>query len=254
MKKTWGNLILAAVFVLSVTGLSGCSTSVQIPDTVKVQQEDIGGNRITVSGIEEVKAVPDMAQIQYSIYTQAATAKECQQENAKNVNRTLETLKGLGVEEKSIQTSDYGMSPIYDWNSGQRKVTGYQMNTSITVSDILVENVGKIITDSVASGVNELDSVQYLCSNYDEKYQEALKKAVEMAQSKADAMAEAAGMTVVKAVNIEENGYYPQTRYNTAGASAKQMMAATEDAAEDMGVMPGEISIEAQVSVTFEME
>ena len=42
------------------------------------------------------------------------------------------------------------------------------MNTSITVSDILVENVGKIITDSVASGVNELDSVQYLCSDYDE--------------------------------------------------------------------------------------
>ena len=42
MKKTWGKLILAAVFVLSVTGLSGCSTSVRIPDTVKVQQGDIG--------------------------------------------------------------------------------------------------------------------------------------------------------------------------------------------------------------------
>ena len=51
MKKTWGKLILAAVFVLSVTGLSGCSTSVRIPDTVKVQQGDIGGNRITVNGI-----------------------------------------------------------------------------------------------------------------------------------------------------------------------------------------------------------
>lgn len=66
-------------------------------------------------------------------------------------------------------------------------------------------------------------------------------------------MAEAAGMTVVKAVNVEK-GYYPQARYNTAGASAKQMMAVTEDATADMGVMPGEISIEAQVSVTFEME
>ena len=119
-------------------------------------------------------------------------------------------------------------------------------------SDIPVENAGKIITASVASGVNELDSVQYLCSDYDEKYQEALKMAVEMAKNKADAMAEAAGMTVVKAVNISEDGYYPQARYNTAGASAKQMM--MEDAAADMGVMPGEVSIEAQVSVTFEME
>ena len=79
-----------------------------------------------------------------------------------------------------------------------------------------------------------------------------MKKAVEMAKGKADAMAEAAEMTVVKAVSMEENGYYPQARYNAAGASAKQMM--MEDAAADMGVMPGEVSIEAQVSVTFEME
>ena len=252
MKKTYRNMALAAACVLTATGLWGCSTSVQIPDTVKVQQGDSSDNRITVSGMEEVKAVPDMAQIQYSVYTQAATAQECQEENAKNVNQTLETLKGLGVEEKSIQTSDYGLSPIYDWNSGRQKITGYQMSTSITVSDIPVENAGKIITASVASGVNELDSVQYLCSDYDEKYQEALKMAVEMAKNKADAMAEAAGMTVVKAVNISEDGYYPQARYNTAVASAKQMM--MEDAAADMGVMPGEVSIEAQVSVTFEME
>ena len=90
-------------------------------------------------------------------------------------------------------------------------------------------------------------------SIYDEKYQEALKKAVEMAKGKADAIAEAAGMTVVRAVNIEEGGYYPQARYNTL-ASSKQMMAVTEDASADMGVMPGEISVEAQVNVTFEIE
>mgnify|MGYP007093022188 CR=1 FL=1 len=40
-----------------------------------------------------------------------------------------------------------------------------------------------------------------------------MKKAVEMAKGKADAMAEAAEMTVVKAVSMEENGYYPQARY-----------------------------------------
>lgn len=253
MNKNCRNMALAAAFALSAAGLWGCSTSVQLPDTVKVQQGDSSDNRITVSGMEEVKAVPDIAQIQYSVYTQAATAQECQEENAKNINQTLETLKGLGVEDKSIQTSDYGMNPIYDWTSGQQKITGYQMTTSITVSDIPVENAGKIITDSVASGVNELDSVQYLCSDYDEKYQEALKKAVEMAKGKAGAMAEVAGMTVVRAVNIEEGGYYPQARYNTL-ASSKQMMAVTEDASADMGVMPGEISVEAQVNVTFEME
>ena len=66
MKKTYRNMALAAACVLTATGLWGCSTSVQIPDTVKVQQGDSSDNRITVSGMEEVKAVPDMAQIQYS--------------------------------------------------------------------------------------------------------------------------------------------------------------------------------------------
>ena len=38
MKKTYRNMALAAACVLTATGLWGCSTSVQIPDTVKVQQ------------------------------------------------------------------------------------------------------------------------------------------------------------------------------------------------------------------------
>ena len=35
MKKTYRNMALAAACVLTATGLWGCSTSVQIPDTVK---------------------------------------------------------------------------------------------------------------------------------------------------------------------------------------------------------------------------
>ena len=76
-------MALAAACVLTATGLWGCSTSVQIPDTVKVQQGDSSDNRITVSGMEEVKAVPDMAQIQYSVYTQAATARNARKKMRK---------------------------------------------------------------------------------------------------------------------------------------------------------------------------
>lgn len=47
MKKTYRNMALAAACVLTATGLWGCSTSVQIPDTVKVQQGDSSDNRIT---------------------------------------------------------------------------------------------------------------------------------------------------------------------------------------------------------------
>ena len=96
MKKTYRKLMWQQCLLFNGSRTFRMQYSVRIPDTVKVQQGDIADNRITVSGMEEVKAVPDMAQIQYSVYTQAATAQECQEENAKNVNQTLETLKGLG--------------------------------------------------------------------------------------------------------------------------------------------------------------
>ena len=76
----------------------------QFPDTIKVQ--DVNDSEgITVTGKEEVKVVPDMTEIRYGVYSQAQTASQCQEDNAKQLDQTIETLKGLGVEETSIQTS-----------------------------------------------------------------------------------------------------------------------------------------------------
>ena len=65
------------------------------------------------------------------------------------------------------------------------------MNTEITVSDIPIDQAGEILSQSVTAGVNQIESVTYFSSQYDENYQEALKGAVAMARSKAEAMAEA---------------------------------------------------------------
>ncbi len=82
----------------------------------------------------------------------------------------------LGVDEKSIQTSSYGLSPVHDWNSPTQEITGYEMTTRLTVSDIPIENAGTIMSQSVAAGVNGIDSVSYFASSYDESYQEALRE------------------------------------------------------------------------------
>ena len=149
----------------------------QMPDTLKVQNVGAAENVITVTGREEVKVVPDMAQIEYAVYTREDTAAACQEKNANDLNAAIETLKGLGVEETSIQTSSYGLSPIRNWNSDKQEITGYEMTTSLTVSDIPIDNAGTIITKSVAAGVNGINSVSYFSSSYDASYQEALKGA-----------------------------------------------------------------------------
>ena len=194
-----------------------------------------------------------MAQIEYAVYTQGDTAEACQTENAEHLNQTIETLTGLGVEETSIQTSAYSLNPIYDWNSGTQNITGYEMTTRITVSDIPIDQAGEILSESVIAGINQVDSVSYFSSNYDASYGEALKGAVAMAQEKAQSIAEASGKSVAGISHVEEYGYNPQVRYSSY-SGANKAVAETAAAAMDMAVMPGEVSVEAQVSVEFVIE
>ena len=53
-----------------------------------------------------------------------------------------------------------------------REITGYEMTTSLTFSDIPIDNAGTIITKSVAAGVTGINSVSYFSSSYDASYQE----------------------------------------------------------------------------------
>ena len=53
-----------------------------------------------------------------------------------------------------MQTSSYGLDPIYDWNSSTQEITGYEMRTSLTVSDVPIDQAGEMISKAVEAGVN----------------------------------------------------------------------------------------------------
>lgn len=238
------------VVMAAAISLTGCVGGNPYPDVITVQNAESAISKVTVTGNEEVKVVPDMAEIKYSVYTKADSAENCQTQNSQDLAKAIEALKSMGVEEKSIQTSAYGMSPVYDWNSPDKEITGYEMTTRLTVSDIPIDNVGKIISESVAAGINGVDSVEYLSSQYDEKYQEALAGAMDMAKAKAEALAAASQKSLVGVIRVEEFGYNPSVRNSTYGPGASAKAASVT---ADMAVMPGEVTVEAQVTVDYEI-
>ncbi len=212
---------------------------------------------VTVNSSETVSVVPDMAIVVYSVRTESGTAADCQQKNAASVAQVVELLKGLGVEERSIQTSDFSMRPVYDYSGNTARITGYEAETSLTVSDLKIDGLGDILSQSVASGINTVSSITYQASEYDQSYQEALTKAVDMARQKAETLAAASGATVGRVITIQETGGYTQARYeNTAGVNAmnarKEM--GLQDTVESMAeMMPGEIAVEASVTIEYEL-
>ena len=172
------------------------------------------------------------------------------------MDQVIAKIRELGVPDKSIKTSGYDLWPRYDYSGNTEKLVGYQVSTSLTVTDRSVDEVGALISECVAAGVNQVNNISYSCSNYDEIYNEALTKAVEKAKEKGEVLAKAADGSLGEILSVSEGYQNTAYRYNTSYMDAKQMSGygVAEEAAMDVAVMPGEAEITAQVTVVFELD
>lgn len=262
MKNVKALTVCGILGMAGVLWMTGCTAqpAVQFPDvlTVQTMEESQNGqaktdNTVTVQAKETVKVTPDMAKIDFWIRTEDSAPQVCQQENTKRLDEVLRYLKEQGVEEESIQTSEFSLDTIYDWSSDVRTVSGYEMRTQVTVTDVPVEKAGALLSGVIQAGANEIQSVSYFASNYDEAYEEALEKAMNMALTKAEALAHAGGCQVTQVLKIEEYGNWQTGRYVTSGNLMKAE-AAMDSGAADMAVMPGQMEIEAQIQVVYRLQ
>lgn len=210
-------------------------------------------NSITVNSSEKVTVVPDIAEIVYSVRTEAKEAADCQQQNSAAVSQVIGLLTSLNVSETSIKTSDYRMNPVYDYSNNRSRVVGYEALTSLTVSDLPIDGLEQLLSQSVSTGVNTIQSITYKASRYDESYQAALAAAVKTARQKAQVLADAAGCQVGPVINIKETGGYTEERYNDSALTKQYRSAAKMMAEEDSAgsIMPGEIQVEACIVVEY---
>lgn len=250
----------AGCVLVTVLSITACSPQVTatLPGVVQVQTVGTAENNprtVLIHTSETVEVVPDMAEIVYGVTTEHRDASACQQENAEKLDEILAYLKDKGYEDSSIKTTGFSLNPQYDWSGNSRKLVGYEMSTQITVTDVPMEDVGALLSQTVETGANEIQNVTYFSSTYDEAYEEALAKAVEMAQSKAETLAHAGGYQVVGIMSIVEQADSQYGRYVESGISRNSSLdAAAEKAmAVEMAVMPGEMQVTADISVEFEL-
>jgi uncharacterized protein YggE len=112
----------------------------------------------------------------------------------------------------------------------------------------------RLISKLLESGVNRVDSIEFLVAEPRKYKDEARAKAVKAAREKAVAMAAELGQTIGKPWDISEdgfNGLFAQTRNSVqANSYAYDRSPSTEEST----VAPGEVSIRASVRVSFQLE
>lgn len=243
--KRFGELAAVVLACVLGMGLAACGRSqVIVP-------EGSSANSITVTASAEAKVAPDKATFYTEVMAQAATAKEAQATGAETTNAVIAALKAAGVDEKDIQTNYTNVSPIYDWTSEESTITGYEMRTSLRVSGVDLDNVASLMETCVAAGASSVNGPEYYVSSYDDVYAQALADAMAASKPKAEAIAKAAGVSLGEVISVTEGyqatGYRYLEKTNVAGGEAID----SELDEVSLDIAPGEVAIEAQVTVSY---
>jgi len=204
-------------------------------------------NVLRVSGSGEAKASPDVAYVTVGVITEGKRAQEAAQANANLTQKVMDALRGRGIAEKDIQTSNYSVQPRYEDRPGRPPViAGYQVSNQVRATVRKLDSVGSVIDAALDAGANNVQDVYFGLEAREKAEAEALTKAVQDARRKAETLAKAAGVRVVSVLQIQEGGFVrPVPILDARMEMVKAAGAATP-------VAPGELTVSANVMMVFE--
>jgi uncharacterized protein YggE len=231
--------------VLIGIGLMGAA-----PLVAQEPGDKAGPSTIRVTGESTVEAKPDQAQLDLGVTTQASTGQQAASQNAQKLDAVLGQLRktlGSGAE---IKTLGYSLTPNYRYpkEGGQPSIAGYTASNIVQVKVGDLSQVGKVIDAATQSGANQVQSLRFTLKDEQAPLTQALREAAARAKGKADALASALGLKVVRILKVEEGGQPIQPVF----AEAK-MMRASDMSAAPTPIEAGTIEVHATVSLLVEI-
>lgn len=218
-------------------------------------------NTITVSGHGESVGVPNIATFSFSVVSDKATVNDAQTDATAKANAITAYLKGAGVDEKDIQTTDYSVQPQYDYINqvctngfcpgGKQVLRGYEVRQTTTIKVRDTSKAGDLLAGVGSKGATEVSGLNFTFDDPTSVQTEARNKAIADAKQKADALAKQLGVSLVRvtAFNESSGGYPRPVMYSATDAYGKG--GATAQAAPEISV--GQNKVTDDVSVTYEI-
>lgn len=200
---------------------------------------------INVSGYATVNAIPDMATITLGAETQARQAVDAMRQNNTAMADLFAVIKDAGIADKDMQTSGLSLDPQYQHSSGNTpKLVGYVARNQVTVYVRDLTVLGGVIDAAVGSGSNAFFGLSFGLQNPEDAQDIALAQAVARARTKAEIMADAAGVTLGKLVGLSESGGMSQP---------SPMRRDAVMAMEAVPVAEGSVGVSATAHLVFEI-
>jgi hypothetical protein len=207
---------------------------------------------ISVSGEGEVRAEPDIAVVRVGVTHLAPESDQAMAEVSRRLAAVIASVKGLGLEDRDVQTSGLSLQPVYRrQRSGEDlEIEGYRATNNVS---LIVRDLGRassVLDAALNSGANQMHGVSFSIEDTEPLKLRALAAATVNARSKADAMAAAAGVTISGIASLSEESVSVPRPMADAMSGLRAAPAAEAVAPPVEG---GEMTIRARVRASFRM-
>jgi uncharacterized protein YggE len=202
---------------------------------------------IRVIGNGSVALAPDAASVVVGVDVSAPALAEAQAQATTTMEAILEAIAAQGIPDEDVQTAGYMVNPLreYDQITGaQGAVISFQVTNMVNVKVSDVDELGTVLDAVVTAGANNIYGVTFYNDEPGTAATEARGLAVEDARTKAQELADAAGLTLGRILSISEVSSSVGPLYDTAQRGGQ---------GAGPPIAPGTNAITANVEVAFEL-
>jgi uncharacterized protein len=203
---------------------------------------------VVTVGHATIERAPDRAFVTFATETRGPKPADAQKRNAEAMTQVQDAVKRARISGDAVRTLGFNLREDFDFVNGKRVSRGYAVSNSVEVRVDDLEALGGLMDAAVQAGATGVSGIRFDLKDRTGVEREALRLAVADARARADAAAAGGGARVVSVVRIEEQGVAmpPQPM-------PMMRMAATA-ASDETPVSPGQIQIQASVTLTAALE
>jgi hypothetical protein len=229
---------------LILAGLSLALSLAAVPGAAQQLEAPPG---LTVSGVGEVRARPDLAVVRIGVVSQAATARAALDDNNAAMRAIMSALAEQGITARDLQTSQFTVQPRYRHDrSGEAppRIDGYEVSNQLAVTVRDLDRLGPVLDQAVRVGSNQILGVEFSLDDPEPRRDQARRLAVQDAVRKAKIYAEAAGIDLgpIRAIIEQAQPGPPQPVYRRM-----------EMADASVPIAEGEQAITVEVTVVWDI-
>lgn len=239
----------------------GTLAAVALFATSALVADDAGEARtVTVNGDAEIRVVPDEVVLTVGVETFNLDLTSAKTENDARVNGVIDATEKHGVPRERVRTEYLSIEPRYDQEWERRKFLGYLVRKTVVIRLREIDKFEPLLSSILVAGANYVHGIDFRTTELRKHRDQARALAIDAAREKAEALAQQLGENIGRVRSIQEGhsgwwSWYGSWWGSRWGGMSQNVIQNAPPSGGGAGgpTSPGQIAVNARVTVTFEL-